>query len=114
MSSLQRECAWAIQQLKRCCEKTGKGSLHCSFGGGGGDEASAAAPAAALSTEQDQSAAKGQKEEQPAGQFSVDVQHQAAENEPAGGDERQQPGQPHELAARAPGSVSVPSFSKQD
>jgi hypothetical protein len=28
---MQRECAWAIDQLKRCCEKVGKDSLHCSF-----------------------------------------------------------------------------------
>ncbi|KAI7841350.1 hypothetical protein COHA_004968 [Chlorella ohadii] len=27
----EKECAWAIDRLKKCCEKMGKGSLHCAF-----------------------------------------------------------------------------------
>lgn len=27
----QRECAWAIDRLRRCCEKMGSASLHCAF-----------------------------------------------------------------------------------
>lgn len=30
---VQKECAWAIDRLKKCCQKMGKDSLHCSFPG---------------------------------------------------------------------------------
>lgn len=36
--SARKACAWAIDRLKRCCEKMGEGSLHCSFPASSSDE----------------------------------------------------------------------------
>lgn len=54
----ERACAWAIDRLKRCCEKMGEGSTHCAFSASApASESKGKQPAAPADEQQQQDAA---------------------------------------------------------
>jgi hypothetical protein len=89
---VQKACAWAIDRLKRCCEKMGEGSLHCSFPVSSSNEEEQVAASTsgtelgADAQEEEQATracAAGQPQAQPDGEAEAEADAAEADRHPA-------------------------------